>query len=294
MTPYYDKAGITIYCGENSKVLKKVIEDNSIDLTVTSPPYDLVDENMITHSDKGIRDYQGYTWDFVTIAEELWRVTTKGGVVVWVVGDATVNGSETGSSFRQALYFKDVGFKLSDTMIYEAAGTGAKGSNKTYWQSFEFMFVLCKGVLETYNLLTCPHKNPNKPRGFRAKSSKLNSRVDRLNYRNPETSKKSNVWRYAVGTNDRTDHDAPFPEPLAKDHILSWSNPGNLILDPFLGSGTTLKMAQELGRRGIGIEISEEYCQIAVDRLRQPSFFSIPDKPKKNQVKQLEIVYDNP
>lgn len=95
--------------------LMKEIPDDFIDLTVTSPPYD------------NLRDYNNeMTWNFEKfkeVAKELFRITKPGGVVVWVVGDATIKGSETGTSFRQALFFKDCGFNLHDTMIYKKTRT---------------------------------------------------------------------------------------------------------------------------------------------------------------------------
>jgi len=235
------------------------IPDGSVDLTVTSPPYD----NLRTYN--GNNDQWGeHVWK--QVLSELFRVTKPGGVVVWVVADATINGSETGTSFRQALWAMECGFNV-ETMIYEQAGTGAKGSNYYYWQSFEYMFVWTRGNPKTSNRLTYKNRNAGKPRGFRAKSARLASRVDRVGYINPELSVRSNVWRYAVGQDVSFGHPAPFPESLASDHILSWSNPGDTVLDPFLGSGTTGKMAVLTGRNFIGVELDEGYFQIAQSRI---------------------------
>jgi DNA modification methylase len=231
----------------------------SIDLTVTSPPYD------------NLRKYKGYTFDFEATARELYRVTKPGGVVVWVVNDATINGSETGTSFRQALYFKEIGFNLHDTMIYEVAGTGAKGSNLAYWQAWEFMLVLSKGRPKTVNRL---RDRKNVTAGSRAfHSSKLERQKTGRQHRNEVTAEngiRTNIWRYSVGfadCSDKTDHPAPFPEALARDHILSWSNEGDTVLDPMMGSGTTGKMAVLNNRNFIGIEIAAEYFQIAERRI---------------------------
>jgi site-specific DNA-methyltransferase (adenine-specific) len=297
MKPYYDRSGITIYCGDNSAIMRDIIPDNHIDLTVTSPPYDLVDEDLVTHSDNGLRDYQGYDWNFVSVAKHLWRVTDKGGVVVWVVGDATINGSETGSSFRQALYFKDIGFRLHDTMIYEKDSLSFPETNR-YTQIFEFMFVFSNGLPVTFNeIADRQNKWANGTKKIKGHYRNGDGKKTRHNKQNllKNFGARFNIWRIAGGhqksTQDKIAFDVPaiFPEALARDHIISWSNPGNLIFDPFAGSGTTLKMAQQLGRQAIGIEISEEYCKIAVDRLRQPSFFSIPDKPKSDQPQQLAL-----
>lgn len=292
MKPYYNRDGITIYCGDNRIILDD-LSSNSIDLVVTSPPYDLVDEDMVTHYDKGLRDYDGYEWDFVSVADQLFRLIKPGGVVVWVVNDATTNKSETGSSFRQALYFMQCGFKLYDTMIYQT--NKPPMNDRRYQASFEYMFVFVKDYLATFNPILRP-------------SSSAGLKRSRITYRQPNgklsdqwrggvtatTTVLENVW-YIPSGNDKSSKDkisfsqpATFPEDLPYNHIISWSNPGDLILDPFLGSGTTLKMAQQLGRRAIGIEVSKSYCAIAVERLRQPSFFSISNKsesePKSEQM----------
>lgn len=270
-----------LFCGDCAKVMAEQIADESIDLTVTSPPYD------------SLRTYNGYTFDFEAIARQLWRVTKQGGVVVWVVGDETVNGSETLTSFKQALFFNSLGFNV-ETMIYEVAGTGAKGSNYYYWQSFEYMFVLCKGQPKVSNRISdIKNKDAGKQRGFRTKSSLLGTRVDRPCAIAPLYSVRPNVWRYGVGQNDPTPHPAPFLESLAKDHILSWSNPGDVVLDPMCGSGTTGKMAISLQRDFIGVDISSEYLQIAEDRIRkatyQPQLFTqTPEQSKYEPVNMFE------
>lgn len=235
------------------------LADGSVDLTVTSPPYD------------NLRTYKGYTFDFEPIARELYRVTKPGGVVVWVVGDATVKGSETGTSFKQALYFKECGFNLHDTMIYEVAGTGAKGSNLAYWQGFEFMFIFSKGTPSTINRL---RDKPNTKAGtlinktIGGRSPKYGKKADGQ-YRISDFGFRTNIWRYHAGRNgdDQTEHPAPFPEALARDHILSWSNEGDTVLDCFMGSGTTGKMAVLNNRNFIGIEVAREYFEIAERRI---------------------------
>lgn len=250
---------VTILTGDARDMLA-TLPAASIDLTVTSPPYD------------NLRKYGGYSFDFEAIAAELFRVTKDGGVVVWVVGDATVKGSETGTSFRQALHFKDIGFNLHDTMIYQKAGTGACGSNLAYWQSFEFMFVLSKGRPRTTNLL---EDVPNGDAGTTRTAGRRNADgVTKLRLRPPakDFSRRANVWRYVQWLDTKRhpalrDHPARFPEQLAADHILSWSNPGDTVLDPFLGSGTTAKMADRLGRHCIGIELNPAYVALARERL---------------------------
>jgi site-specific DNA-methyltransferase (adenine-specific) len=219
--------------------------DNFIQATITSPPYD------------DLRTYNGYSFDFSAIANELYRVTKESGVVVWVVGDATTKGSESGSSFRQALYFKELGFNLHDTMIYEKNSPSYPASSKSnrYTQIFEFMFVLSKGK-PVANLII---DKPNKWAGFKDFSGKLKNPV-------PEFSPRNNIWKYTTSFNG-VKHPAPFPEALAADHIKTWTNNGDLVYDPFMGSGTTAKMALLNGRKFIGSEISAEYVAIANQRI---------------------------
>lgn len=233
------------------------MQSDSIDLTVTSPPYD------------NLRTYNGYTFDFEGIARELYRVTKPGGVVVWVVSDATLKGSETGSSFRQALYFKDVcGFSLHDTMIWHKGNPTPQQQHPRYQPAFEFMFVLCKGYPpRVFNGLTQPNKDAGKVRytgGQRNTDDSYRHEV-RKGWEIKREGRKHNVWEIGVGR--VAGHPAPFPDQLAADHIASWSNPGDVVLDPFLGSGTTGKMAVQMGRQFIGIEISGEYCEIARQRI---------------------------
>lgn len=232
------------------------IPDKSIDLTVTSPPYD------------NLRTYNGYSFDFEGIAIELYRVTKDGGVVVWVVGDATINGSETGTSFKQALYFKEIGFNLHDTMIWNKGCFSAVGALKSrYAPVFEYMFVLSKGQPNKFNAI--------KDRKTKHGGKKINGTV-----RNKDGSMKPfskevivnqfgqryNIWDLSPHR-QTGGHPAPFPESLAHDHIISWSNQGDTVLDCFLGSGTTGKVAKQLNRKFIGIEISQEYLEIAKNRI---------------------------
>ena len=231
--------------------------DDFIDLTVTSPPYD------------NLRDYKGYTFDFETLAKELYRVTKPGAVVVWIVADATVNGSETGTSFRQALHFIDLGFNLHDTMIYSKGGRGAVGSNKAYWQDFEYMFVFCKGDGITFNPIedrknTVGERLKEESQGGRFKDGRKKGK--RVIHRK-EFGRRMNIWQYhESGT--RTEHPAVFPLQLAKDHIISWSDKGDVVFDPFMGSGTTAIAALDTERQFIGAEIAKEYVEIANERIK--------------------------
>jgi len=229
--------------------------DEFVDLTVTSPPYD------------NLRTYNGYSFDFEAIAKELFRVTKQGGIVVWVVGDATIKGSETGTSFKQALYFKEVGFNLHDTMIWEKTGQGAVGSNYCYWQNFEYMFVFSKGRPKSFNPI-CDREN--KITGKQTTSGGRNkegvSTIKRKIFVK-QFGRRFNNWK--INQETKQSHPAPFPEQLANDHIISWCNEGDLVYDPFMGSGTTAKMAILNKRNWIGSEISKEYCEIVEKRINK-------------------------
>lgn len=251
----------TLHLGDCLNFMRDMA-DNSVDLTVTSPPYD------------GLREYDGtYVPDSLNwqaIIKELYRVTDRGGVVVWVVADATKNGTESGTSFRQALHAYDCGFNLHDTMIYEIAGTGAKGSNYAYWQAFEYMFVWSKGTPKTVNRIAdVKNSAGGNLRTYSAKQERLGTRNFRPGIVNPMYSVRPNIWRYTNNGHDGAgEHPAPFPLKLAKDHILSWSAPGDTVLDPFMGSGTTGIACAQLGRNFVGIEIYAHYHAIAQRRIQ--------------------------
>ena len=245
----------------------KEISDESVDLTVTSPPYDC----LRSYNNNIDKSWTNKKWE--PIIKELYRVTRNGGIVVWVVGDATVKGTETGTSFKQALYFKECGFNLFDTMIYAKPPRGAVGNNKTYWQTFEYMFIFSKGNPKTINLI-CDRKNKESRDGDngtkRLKNGEL-LKVKRGGY--SEYGRRTNIWEYGIGKGQSTKdnfafkHPAIFPEQLAQDHILSWSNVGDIVLDIFMGSNTTGKMSILNGRKFIGIELDEKYYDISCKRI---------------------------
>ena len=233
------------------------MDEELIDLTVTSPPYD------------DLRNYDGYAFDFENIAHQLYRVTKTGGIVVWVVGDK-INGGRTLTSFRQGIFFQEIGFQMHDVMIYQKKNTPFMRSN-AYTNCYEFMFVLSKGKPNTFN----PLKTKTARHG--AEMLVHNKGPDGVNKKVLKELKKektrTNIWQYAVGlggtTNDRIafKHPAVFPEKLAEEHILSWTNPDDLVFDPMCGSGTTGKMALINQRRFIGVDISKEYIAIAKKRI---------------------------
>ena len=244
---------------ENCLETMAKMPDNFLDLTVTSPPYD------------NLRTYNGYCFEFENVAKELFRVTKQGGVVVWVVGDSFIDGSETLTSFKQALYFKEIGFNIHDTMIYSKDVMPFPEQTR-YNQCFEYMFVLSKGKPNTFNAIK------EKTQGYKPSKSSTtrnaNGETTGLKYKQGKDERSLfNIWQFGCGYNKTTNdeiafkHPAMFPEKLAEKHIISWSNEGDVVYDPFGGSGTTCKMAHKWKRKSIMSEISLEYCQIAKKRI---------------------------
>jgi site-specific DNA-methyltransferase (adenine-specific) len=248
-----------IECCDNVVGLGR-LPDSCIDMTVTSPPYD------------NLRTYKGFTWDEEGLIRELYRVTKPGGVVVWIVNDATVNGSETGTSFRQALAFKAAGFNLHDTMIWKKAGVSFPDTVR-YYANFEYMFIFSKGKPKAIHLIA---DKPNIHANTKVKGTERerdgSTRVS-TGYKKgrliKETGVRFNVWEVTEEKANKTGHPAVFPVRLAADHIVTWSDPGDVVLDPFMGSGTTALAAIKNGRKYIGFEIAEEYCAIAQQRIRE-------------------------
>ena len=261
--PCYVPCGLElnkIYNESNLDTMKRM-PDNFVDLTVTSPPYD------------GLRDYNGFSFQFEDTAKELLRITKQGGVLVWIVADGTVNGSRTGTSFKQALYFMQTGFNLHQRLFYEKAGPPPDPTR--YEETIEEMFVFSKGKPKTINLIK---DKKNRWAGQKQFGNKSTREKDGTLTPKPaqvinEYGKRTSVWRYATGYGYSTEddcafkHPAIFPELLAGDHIISWSNEGDLVYDCFGGSGTTAKMAHKLKRNWILSEISSEYVQIAEKRI---------------------------
>jgi len=247
-----------IITGDSAVVLQS-FESDCIDLTVTSPPYD------------NLRTYNGFTFDFQTIARQLFRVTKAGGVVVWVVGDATINGSETGTSFKQALFFKECGFNLHDTMIYKKQGGNFTPKNR-YYQVFEYMFVFSKEKPKVFN----PIQVERTGHAYHSVGTVKRGNKKYIEYdKTRKTRNADNVWNIAAHSKNASsdeiayNHPAIFPEALARDHIKTWSNEGDTVLDCFVGSGTTPKMAKLFNRHYIGIDTSAEYVALTNERLAQ-------------------------
>jgi len=256
----------------------KQLSDESVDLTVTSPPYD------------DIRDYHGFVFDYNATIRELYRVTKKGGVVVWIVNDQTKNGSESGTSFRQALWAIECGFNLHDTMIWEKEASEFPEETR-YYPVFEYMFVWSKGTPKTFNPI---EDRKNKYAGqkisgtYRQKDGTLKARsATRKESVCKEFGRRFNVWHIHTEKNNKTGHPAVFPYELPRDHIKSWSNEGDIVLDPFLGSGTTRIVAYDLNRQFIGYEISKEYFDKQEERFAahaaQQSLFIVPDLEEAEQ-----------
>lgn len=248
-----------LYNGDCLVGMDKLIEQGvKVDLTVTSPPYD----NLRSYEDS--LEWNENIWK--QVIKKLYEITKDGGVVVWVVGDATIKGSETATSFKQALYFMECGFNLHDTMIWEKCGAGAVGSNLCYWQNFEYMFVFSKGKINKPSLIC---DRPNKSIGVKGtaggRDKNGKSRTKRKIVSKP-LGRRFNVWNIPQET--KINHPAPYPEKIANDHILSWSKENDVVFDPFMGSGTTGKMAKLNNRNFIGIEKVKGYFEIAEKRIK--------------------------
>lgn len=260
--------GIEIFNEDCRDTMKRMKEEGiKADLTITSPPYD------------SLRSYHNSsTWNFEVfkeIAKLLYDVTADGGVVVWVVSDATINGSETGTSFKQALYFMECGFKLHDTMLFakNSVAFNASRTSKRYTQIFEYMFVFCKGKIKTGKLI-CDVKCKWAGHTNWGDNTFYNKDGELIKTNNikpvPEYKPRSNIWKYTVGFNvNEGRHPAVFPYQLAEDHILTWSNEGDLVFDPFLGSGTTASAALCNGRKFIGCEIDRAYFDFIPNNIQK-------------------------
>lgn len=259
---------IDIYNEDCRDTMQRMKEEGvKVDLTVTSCPYN----NLRTYNHSS-------TWNFdifKEIAQLLYDVTADGGVIVWVVGDATINGSETGTSFRQALYFMECGFKLHDTMLFEKNSSSfpAKRTGNRYTQIFEYMFVFSKGKPKTAHLI-CDKENKWKNFTNWGKNTNYNKDGELIPTNNikpvPEFSPRNNIWKYTVGFNiNEGKHPAVFPYQLAEDHILTWSNVGDLVFDPFTGSGTTASAALCNNRKFIGSEIDETYFSFIPNNIQK-------------------------
>ena len=246
-----------IICGDSAVELTKFSE-NYFDMILTSPPYD------------NLRSYKGYEFNFEAIAQELFRVLKKNGTMVWVVGDATIKGSETGTSFKQALYFKEIGFNLYDTMIYLKKNPIPQ-NHRRYEQCFEYMFVLTKDTPKIFNPIYVPCKSAGKEENWGNRKVIMDSNQCRRHRDTDiritkDTKQHTNVFEYSIG-HSKVNHPAVFPLQLALDQISSWSNENDLILDPFCGSGTTGVACKKLNRNFVGIDISSEYVELTKRRL---------------------------
>lgn len=257
MKPYYSENGIEIYHGDCREILPSLPK---VDLVVTSPPYG------------SVRDYVRYEGvDTLAVLAELACMLIEGGVIVWNTADQVTEGSETGQSFREALHVMSQGLRLHDTMIYCREGVNFPDANR-YHPAFEYMFVFSKGAPRCFNGIrdrknkwggTTVHGTQRERDGRMTVPSQNGSLI-------PDIGLRLNWWILKPASTEPTlDHPARMPISMAQAHVQSWCNAGDLVLDPFMGSGTTLRAAKDLGRKAIGIEICEAYCEIAANRLRQ-------------------------
>lgn len=272
----------------------KGIKDNSVDLVVTSPPYD----DLRSYGDASEWNFEV----FKNVANELYRVMKPGCVVVWVVGDQVKNGGETGTSFRQALYFQEIGFKIHDTMIYEKNSSSfpARRDSKRYTQIFEYMFVFVKGKIRNDIKLIADKKNKWSGWTSWGKQTQYNEdgkvEVQKTIMPVPEYSLRNNIWKFSGAFNDKTKHPAVFPEKLAGDNILSWSVAGDVVLDPFMGSGTTAKMCKMYGRYYVGFETNPDYYEESLKRVSKyddTDSFKNLSKYTVHNIDEDELIVEN-
>ena len=269
-----------IFLGNAADIMRKM-PDNYVDLTVTSPPYD----NLRTYKGKikdDIKFDDYFSFPFVEMAQELFRITKDGGIVVWVVNDQIVDGGETGNSFRQALKFQEIGFKIYDTMIYHKNGAPFPETGR-YSQVFEYMFVFLKGNKpNTVNIIKDKANRwaGSSNFGKRSARTKEGDIKPLENFTVAKFGSRYNVWYINNGASWTTRdkyayvHPAMFPESLAEDHILSWSKEGDIVLDPMVGAGTTCKMAKMNNRNFIGIDSEQEYIDVSTKRVNEVNPYS--------------------
>ena len=241
------------------------IADESVDLTVTSPPYD------------SLRTYNGNNdlwsesvWKYILVS--LYNKTKDGGVVVWIVGDQTISGSETGTSFKQALWAMECGFRLHDTMIWRKSNFSNPSSNR-YHQTFEYMFIFSKGKPKTFNPIK-DRKNIYSGQSTRGQNSirQVDGSLKVVSRKTiSEFGMRHNVWDVNTSGQamEKFDHPAPFSLAIAEGHILSWSDEGDTVMDCLMGSGTTGVACKNLGRKFIGIEMDEDYFKVAEKRINE-------------------------
>ena len=282
-----DKFLNKIHLGNSVDIMREM-PDNCIDLVLTSPPYDSLRTYKGKITDEKYDEH--FSFPFVDMAKELYRITKDGGIVVWVVNDQIVNGGESGNSFRQALKFQEIGFKIYDTMIYHKNGAPFPESAR-YSQVFEYMFVLLKGKKpNSANMIKDKENRLAGSTNFGKRSSRTKDGEIKImdNFTVAKYGSRYNVWYINNGAGFTTKdkyayaHPAMFPESLAEDHILSWSKEGDVVLDPMNGSGTTSKMAKVNNRNYIGIDLNQEYIDIAERRLSEAVPYTEENPNPKN------------
>jgi site-specific DNA-methyltransferase (adenine-specific) len=257
----------TLYLGDCRDILPTL---GKVDAVVTSPPYD------------GLRTYNGLQKpeDFLDVIGLLAAGLTNGGVMMWNVADATVQGSETGTSFRQALHAMSCGLNLHDTMIYIRENVNFPEAVR-YFSGHEYMFVFSNGQPKTFNPIK-DRRNKWAGTTMHGTDRQVDGSLKKISGAGKEilpSGMRFNYWLMSNNSGD-TGHPAPMPYSMAHDHAVTWTNPGDIILDPFMGSGTTGVACANLGRSFIGIEREPAYFDIACRRIarayEQPWLFDEP------------------
>jgi adenine-specific DNA-methyltransferase len=254
LEPYYDDGQITIFNADCRDVLPSM---RGADLVLTSPPYNIGKEYERTTPLPDYLDFQR------SIIEQAAAATNDGGSVCWQVGNHVDSGEVFPLDCLLYPLFKDAGLTMRNRIVW-TFGHGLHCLRR-FSGRHETIMWFSKGAPHFHlDAVRIPSKYPNKRHYKGPRKGELSG--------NPLGKNPGDVWDIPnVQHNhpEKTDHPCQFPVELARRLIAALVPPGGIVIDPFMGSGTTLAAAQREGRRAIGVELSEAYCEIAVRRLSQ-------------------------
>ena len=249
--------------GDCLNIMKK-IEENTFDLIVFSPPYD------------SLRKYNDYTFDLKKTGEQIFRVLKDGCLCAMVIQDQTKNFGKSLTSFRTAVDWVDrIGFKLFETVIYRKHGIEGAWWNKRFRVDHEYIHLFLKGEKPRYfnkDPLRIPSKHGGKTMvgSGNRKTDGTTTKTTTIHVNKMKC--RGTVWDY-LNAGDKNklkqQHPAVFPDKIPYDIISCFSPVKGLVLDPFVGSGSTCVMAKKLDRFYTGIDISSKYIEIAKKRLKE-------------------------